>query len=179
MLSGVLLHFSTVYDVLTARILEWFAIPSSIVLFLNCENDPECNIGLTKMFVQAFPYAVMEYFNILGKIEAVWVKKMERYCRCLTIWKIQMEGCHVFPSDLSSSGFPHSSVGKESTCNAGDPGSIPGSGRSAGEGIGYPLQYSGLENSMDYVVHGVPKSWTRLSNFHFVIKSWKRKCPKT
>ena len=39
-------------------------------------------------------------------------------------------------------GFPHSSVGKESTCNAGDPYSIPGSGRSAGEGIGYPLQYS-------------------------------------
>ena len=40
-------------------------------------------------------------------------------------------------------GFPHSSVGKESTCNAGDPSSIPGSGRSTGEGIGYPLQYSG------------------------------------
>ena len=39
-------------------------------------------------------------------------------------------------------GFPHSSVGKESTCNAGDPGSISGLGRSAGEGIGYPLQYS-------------------------------------
>ena len=39
-------------------------------------------------------------------------------------------------------GFPHSSVGKESTCNAGDPSSIPGSGRSAGKGIGYPLQYS-------------------------------------
>ena len=38
--------------------------------------------------------------------------------------------------------FPHSSVGKESACNAGDPGLIPGSGRSAGEGIGYPLQYS-------------------------------------
>jgi len=39
-------------------------------------------------------------------------------------------------------GFPDSSAGKESTCNAGDPGLIPGSGRSAGEGIGYPLQYS-------------------------------------
>ena len=39
-------------------------------------------------------------------------------------------------------GFPHSSVGKESACNAGDPGSIPGSGRSPGEEIGYPLQYS-------------------------------------
>ena len=50
------------------------------------------------------------------------------------------------------------SVGKESTCNAGDPGSIPGSGRSAGEGIGYPLQYSVLENSMDGIVHGVAES---------------------
>ena len=46
-------------------------------------------------------------------------------------------------------GFPDSSVGKESACNAGDPSSIPGSGRSPGEGKGYPLQYSGLENSMD------------------------------
>ena len=54
--------------------------------------------------------------------------------------------------------FPDSSVGKESTCNAGDPSSIPGSGRSPGEGIGYPLQYSGLENSMDRIVHGVTES---------------------
>ena len=46
-------------------------------------------------------------------------------------------------------GFPGSSAGKESACNAGDPGSISGSGRSSGEGKGYPLQYSGLENSMD------------------------------
>ena len=100
-------------------------------------------------------------------------------------------------------GFPDSSVGKESACNAGDPGLIPGSGRSPGEGIGYPLQYcwtslvaqlvknppamretwvrslggkipgegkgyslqySGLENSMDCIVHGVAKSWT---DFHF------------
>ena len=45
--------------------------------------------------------------------------------------------------------FPGSSAGKESACNAGDPSSIPRSGRSAGEGIGYPLQYSGQENSMD------------------------------
>ena len=62
---------------------------------------------------------------------------------------------------------PDSSVGKESTCNAGDPSLIPGSGRSTGEGIGYPLQYSGLENSKDCIVHGVTKSQTRLSNFHF------------
>ena len=96
-------------------------------------------------------------------------------------------------------GFPHSLVGKESACNAGDSSSIPGSGRSAGEGIGYPfqyswaslvaqqvknppamwetwvqslvgkiprrrerlpLQYSGMENSMDCIVHGVTKSRT-------------------
>ena len=48
-----------------------------------------------------------------------------------------------------SGGFPGSSAGKESTCNSGDPGSIPGLGRSTGEGISSPLQYSGLENSMD------------------------------
>jgi len=52
------------------------------------------------------------------------------------------------------------SVGKESTCNAGEPGLVPGLGRSTGEGIGYPLQYSGLENTMDCIVHGVPKSCT-------------------
>ena len=59
-------------------------------------------------------------------------------------------------------GFPCGSAGKESTCNARDLGSIPGLGRSPGEGNGYPLQYSGLEN-----IHGVTKSGTRLSNFHF------------
>ena len=64
-------------------------------------------------------------------------------------------------------GFPCGSAGKESACNAGDLGSIPGLGRSPGEGKGYPLQYSGLENSMDCIVHGVMKSSTRLSDFHF------------
>ena len=65
-------------------------------------------------------------------------------------------------------GFPDSSVGKESACNEGDPSLIPGLGRSAGEGIGYPLQYSGLENSMDCIVHEIAKSQTRLSDFHFL-----------
>ena len=63
-------------------------------------------------------------------------------------------------------GFPCGTVGKESACNVGDLGSIPGLGRSPGEGKGYPLQYSGLENSMDCVVHGVAKSRTQLSDFH-------------
>ena len=55
-------------------------------------------------------------------------------------------------------GFPDSSVDKESTCNAGDLGSIPGLGRCPGEGEGYPLQYFGMENSMDCIVHGVAES---------------------
>ena len=56
-------------------------------------------------------------------------------------------------------GFLCDLAGKESTSNAGDLGSIPGLGRSPGEGNGYSLQYSGLEISMDCIVHGVTKSW--------------------
>ena len=69
-------------------------------------------------------------------------------------------------------GFPGSLDGKAPTYNAGDPGSIAGSGRSPGEGNGNPLQYSCLENPMDWgawwawwaTIHGVAKSWTRLSD---------------
>ena len=57
-------------------------------------------------------------------------------------------------------GFPCGSAGKESAWNVEDLGSILGLGRSPGEGKGYPLHYSGLENSMDYTVHGVAKNWT-------------------
>ena len=57
-------------------------------------------------------------------------------------------------------GFPGGSDGKESACNMGDLGLIPGLGRSPGEEKGYPLQCSGLENSMDCIVHEVTKGWT-------------------
>ena len=63
-------------------------------------------------------------------------------------------------------GFSHSSAGKESACNAGDLGSIPGLGRSPGEGNTYTLQYSGLENPKDCIVHGFANSQTWLSDFH-------------
>ena len=65
------------------------------------------------------------------------------------------------------------SAGKESACNAGDLGLIPGLGRSPGEGNSYPLQYSGLENSMECIVLGVTKSRTRLSEFHFTSHTCK------
>ena len=76
--------------------------------------------------------------------------------------------------NLLVKGFPGGSDGKESACNAGDLGLIPGLGRSLGwealwvaEGNSYPLQYSGLENSMECIVHGVTISQTRLNDFHF------------
>ena len=64
-------------------------------------------------------------------------------------------------------GFPCGSAGKESTCDSGDLGSILGLGISPGEGNGHPCQYSGLENSMDCIVHGFSKSWTQLNDFLF------------
>ena len=66
-------------------------------------------------------------------------------------------------------GFPCGSAGKEYACNAGDLGLISGLGRSPGEGKGYPLQCSGLENSMGCIVHGVAKNRTQLSDFHFTL----------
>ena len=77
---------------------------------------------------------------------------------------------------LPSRGFPRSSVGKESTCNAGDLGSMPGLGRSPGEGNGNPFQYPCLENSVDRgvwqaIVHGVAKSQTWLSEKHTFFNS--------
>ena len=57
-------------------------------------------------------------------------------------------------------GFSCDSAGKESSCDSGDLGSIPGSGKSPGEGTGYPFQYSGMESSMDWIVHGVAKTRT-------------------
>ena len=69
-------------------------------------------------------------------------------------------------------GFPGSSVGKESAHNAGDPSWIPGLERSPGEGKGYPLKYSGLENSINYTVNVVEKSQTQLNDFHFQCLYW-------
>ena len=68
--------------------------------------------------------------------------------------------------------FPAGSAGKESASNVGDLGSIPGLGRFPGEGNSYPLQYSGLENFMDCIVHGVAKNWTQLSDSLSLFKSY-------
>ena len=87
----------------------------------------------------------------------LYSKKYLTHCELQVIW-----------------GFPHGSNGKESACNAGDHGSVPGWGRSHREGNGYPLQYSCLENSMDRgawraTAHGVAKRKAQLSNNHYII----------
>ena len=70
--------------------------------------------------------------------------------------------------------FPGGSAGKEFTCNAGDLGSIPGLGRSRGEGNGFPLQYSGVENSMDHSPWSHKESnMTEILHFHFSLSLWK------
>ena len=67
---------------------------------------------------------------------------------------------HIWSASNKSESLPGGSAGKEFTYNAGDTGSIPGLGRSPGEGNDDPLQYSGLENPMDCIVQGVAKNWT-------------------
>ena len=82
-------------------------------------------------------------------------------------WKHWAQGLEPINRTTEPVGFLCGSAGKESVCNAGDLGSISGLGKSPGEGKGYPLQCSGMENSMDCIVHGVAKSQTQLSNFLF------------
>ena len=83
-----------------------------------------------------------------------------------------LEGNLLYSKSTDFKGFSGSSDGKESACNVGDPGLIPGSGRSPGEGNGNPLQYSCLENPMNggvwqATVHGVAKIHTPLNDFTF------------
>ena len=78
----------------------------------------------------------------------------------IRIWgERRVVSCLFFPEEAKlDCGFPGNSVGKESACNVGDLSLIPGFGRSPGEGNGYLLQYSGLETSVDCIVHRVAMS---------------------
>ena len=93
---------------------------------------------------------------------------MRSICQC-------MNGQYIYIHTHGLQGFPGGSAGKESACNAGDLRSIPGLGRSPGEGKGYPLQF-GLQNSMDCIVHGVAKSQTGLSDSHVHLVHCRWEC---
>ena len=125
-------------------------------------------------------------FNMYLSIQCVWGKRYIQDLPKSPSWNLRfglylpLQGRQLteWPASCFSSvwGFLGGSDGRESSCNAGGLSSIPGSGRSPGEGSGNPLQYAWLENPMDRgawwaIVHGVPKSWTRLSDYHFHFQS--------
>ena len=123
---------------------------------------------------QRLTYRTQVYFS--GFFQ--WFLTMNRKVRMKTvIWRI-------WGNLIWFWGFPGGSDGEASACNAGDLGSIPGLGRSPGKGNGNPLQYSCLENSMDWgawwaTIHGVAKSQTQLSNFMYTRIPWRRKYQPT
>ena len=147
---------SSFHRLLQARILEWVAIP-----FSRGSSWPRIELVSLTSPVLAGGFFTNGGFpdSSVGKESACnagdhdsWVGKIP--------WRRGRLPTPVFL------GFPCGLAGKESACNVGDLGSIPGLGRSPGEGKGYPLQYSGLENSVDCIAHGVAKSRTWLSDFH-------------
>ena len=104
---------------------------------------------------------------------------------CIINWLNLLRATHLLSDEFVFLLHTHSvkraslvaQAGKESACNVGDLGLIPGLGRFPGKGKGYPLQYSGLENSMDFIIHMVTKSQTWLSNFHNSVSPWVEKSP--
>ena len=119
------------------------------------------------LFIQ---FSYTEHFNIYRKVNdwaSLIAQLVKIHLQCRRPQFNSWVGNISWRRDSLSSpvflDFPCGSAGKESSCIAGDLGLIPGLGRSPGEGKGYPLQYSDLENSMDCMVHGVTKSQTRLN----------------
>ena len=157
---------SAVHGILQARILEWVAAPSSrgssqprdrthVSSKLHWKVDSLPLTSLVAQLVKSPPATQKTRFDS-------WVGKIH--------WRKDRLPTPVFL------GFPGGSAGKESSCNMGDLGSIPRLGRSPGEGNSYWLLCFGLENSMDSIVHGVAKSQTGLSDFHFTSQHHLRSC---
>ena len=131
---------SFVYGISQARILEWGAISSSSM----GSSQPR-----DQAYVSCIDSWTLYQLSYISDSKTYHPREEKRNMDVIT----------KCPRRISS-------LRKQSACNAEDMSSIPGSGRSPGEGHGYPLQYSGLENSLDCIVHGVAKSRTRLSNFY-------------
>ena len=120
-----------------------------------------------QVLFQQFP---RHHLNTSSSLSCIIVNTI--LLKVLRVEKEVTDTCEILCLGIYAWGFPISSVGKDSAYNAEDPCSILGSGKSAGEGIGYPLQYSGLENSMDCIVHGATTLCERhslsLSECHWV-----------
>ena len=129
----------------------WFMLKSSLFILIFCSRSP----------------------LILSDVQSSLTSIISISLSIALISILQKDG--FFGSFFVILGFPCDSTGKESTCNAGDLSLIPGLGRSLREVKGYPLQYSGLENSMDCVVHGVTKrhNW---ATFTLLLVIWYIVC---
>ena len=122
------------------------------ITFKNCES----------LYYTSVTYSIKHQLYFSKKKKIVQLVKNPRAMRETPVQFLGGEICwrmDKLPTPVFL-GFPCGSGGKESICSVGGLGSIPGLGRSPGEGNGYPLQYSGLENSMDYTVHGHKESDT-------------------
>ena len=139
----------------------WFLQPSTGELAAEVDYRP---------FYLLFLFGIFKHPILSLRLKTQYIKNsISEFLRILVVYLIIgfMFGMLWFINPVISVGFPCVSIGKESACNAGDLVLIPGLGRSPGEGKCYPLQYSGLENSMDCIVHGIAKTQTWLSDFHF------------
>ena len=174
---------SSVQGISQARILEWVAIS-----FSRGSSWPGDRIHVSCMAGEFFTieplrkpiiwfFSVCFFWSVQLKV-CQFCLSFQRtnfwfhlFSLLFSLFLIALFSGYLYYFLLLSLGFPCGSSGKESACNAGDMGSIPGLGWSSGEGKGYPLQYFDLENPMGCIVHGVSKSQTWLSDFHFHIVS--------
>ena len=168
---------SSVHRILQARILEWVAMPPP----QGNIPDPETEAASLKS-----PVVAGRFFTTSTTWEALY--PLNNLINCVKVFIPFLQMRKLYPRELKwfnyghtdkwrsrncllisrNCGFPGDASGKESTCNAGDPGLIPGSGRSPGGRNGYPLQYSCLENSMDREAWKATESqnWTCVSTQH-------------
>ena len=153
---------SSAHRIFQARVLEWVAISYS-----RGSSQPKDQTQISCIGRRFLPLGKPQCISLLFLTMSFYISPSPMVITFLQPIIISyLDDWNAFVVDLASNlaslqsfyyfccstmkmGFPDSSVGKESTCNAGDPGLIPESGRSPGEGKGYPLQYSGLESSMD------------------------------
>ena len=127
--------------------------------------SPSAQLGFFFVLVSSFYFSVNSLCKTLCSFSGDCLLLQHAFLHGSSVHKCVFSGYIQFKI-YCTLGFPCGSAGKESACNLGDLGSIPGLGRSSEEKKSYLFQYSGLENSMDCIAHGVTKSWIQLSDLH-------------
>ena len=150
------------------QILYHWASEEALWTYAKCQINIYWRYGKIMKTVKQFTKCTAKRQQKLKIVLKIFTFSSWIYAFCYLFIVPILLSLHIWTQGLD---FPDNSYGKEFSCNAGDPGLIPGLGRSPGEGNGYPLQYSCLENSMDRrtwraMVHGVKKNQTRLNNFY-------------